>query len=90
MRKVQPWETVSYLQQHASDRGTAGADNTWGHGLATLPAPEVAPISPTGNIAVRAGVNAGEVVISYDAIPEATYYRVGYVNMVTDYRCKNG
>jgi hypothetical protein len=50
-----------------------------------LPAPEVAPISPTGNIAVRAGVNAGEVVISWDAIPEATYYRVGYVNMVTDY-----
>jgi subtilisin family serine protease len=80
-----PRETVSYLQQHASDRGTAGADNTWGHGLATLPAPEVAPISPTGNIAVRAGVNAGEVVISWDAIPEATYYRVGYVNMVTDY-----
>ena len=90
-----PRETVSYLQQHASDRGTAGADNTWGHGLATLPAPEVAPttepvtasgnISPTGNIAVRAGVNAGEVVISWDAIPEATYYRVGYVNMVTDH-----
>ena len=88
-------ETVEYLQQHASDRGIAGADNTWGHGLATLPAPEVAPatepvtasgnISPTGNIAVRAGVNAGEVVISWDAIPEATYYRVGYVNMVTDY-----
>ena len=90
-----PTETVRYLQQHASDRGTAGADNTWGQGLATLPAPEVAPIaepvtasgniSPTGNIAVRAGVNAGEVVISWDAIPEATYYRVGYVNMVTDY-----
>ena len=80
-----PRETVSYLQQHASDRGTAGADNTWGYGLATLPDPEVAPISPTGNIAVRAGVNAGEVVISWDAIPEATYYRVGYVNMVTDY-----
>ena len=78
-------ETVEYLQQHASDRGIAGADNTWGYGLATLPAPEVAPISPTGNIAVRAGVNAGEVVISWDAIPEATYYRVGYVNMVTDY-----
>ena len=78
-------ETVEYLQQHASDRGIAGADNTWGYGLATLPAPEVAPISPTGNIAVRAGVNAGEVVISWDAIPEATYYRVGYVNMVTDF-----
>ena len=42
-----PRETVSYLQQHASDRGTAGADNTWGHGLATLPVPEV---TPTGTV----------------------------------------
>ncbi len=88
-------ETVEYLQQHASDRGTAGADNTWGHGLATLPAPEVAPttepvtasgnISPTSNIAIHAGANAGEVHISWEAVPEATYYRIGYVNMVTDY-----
>ena len=90
-----PRETVSYLQQHASDRGTAGADNTWGHGLATLPAPEVAPTtepvtasgntSPTSNIAVGAGVNAGEVVISWDAVPSATHYRIGYVNMEVDY-----
>ena len=88
-------ETVSYLQQHASERGMAGADNTWGHGLATLPVPGVSPItepvtpsgniSPTSNIAVRAGVNAGEVIISWDAVQEATYYRIGYVNMVTDY-----
>ena len=88
-------ETVEYLQQHASDRGTAGADNTWGHGLATLPVPEVAPttapetasgnVSPTSNIAARAGSNIGEVIISWDAVPEATYYRVGYVNMETDY-----
>ena len=40
---------------------------------------------PTGNIAIRDGINPGEVVVSWDAVPEATYYRIGYVNMVTDY-----
>ena len=39
----------------------------------------------TGNIAIRDGINPGEVVVSWDAVPEATYYRIGYVNMVTDY-----
>ena len=40
---------------------------------------------PTGNIAIRDGINPGEVVVSWDAVPEATHYRIGYVNMVTDY-----
>ena len=81
-----PRETVSYLQQHASDRGTAGADNTWGHGLAALPDPSIVPsASPTSNIAVRDGANRGEAIISWDAVPEAAYYRIGYVNMETDY-----
>ena len=31
------------------------------------------------------GANAGEVVLSWDAVPDATYYRIGYVNMVKDY-----
>lgn len=39
----------------------------------------------TGNIAVRDGINPGEVVVSWDAVPEATHYRIGYVNMVTGY-----
>ena len=39
----------------------------------------------TGNIAVRDGINPGEVVVSWDAVPGATHYRIGYVNMVTDY-----
>ena len=39
----------------------------------------------TGNISVRDGINLGEVVVSWDAVPEATHYRIGYVNMVTDY-----
>ena len=43
-----------------------------------------APLA-TGNIAVREGDNAGEVVVSWDAVPQATHYRIGYVNMEVDY-----
>ena len=39
----------------------------------------------TGNIQVRDGTNPGEVIISWDHVPQATHYRIGYVNMVTDY-----
>ena len=51
----------------------------------------VAPASAQGsapaaaNIQVRNGPNPGEVVVSWDAVPEATHYRIGYVNMETDY-----
>lgn len=96
-----PIEIVRYLEQNAADRGAVGDDNTWGHGLAALPVvqtspppptlPRPIPVSPTsaspptGNIKVRDGINPGEVVVSWDAVNEATYYRIGYVNMVTDY-----
>ena len=44
----------------------------------------------TGNITVQGGINPGEVVISWDAVSEATHYRIGYVNMDKDYdRAKN-
>ena len=39
----------------------------------------------TGNIVVRDGPILGEVVISWDAVPATTHYRIGYVNMETDY-----
>ena len=39
----------------------------------------------TGNIAVRDGLNPGEVVVSWDEVSQATHYRIGYVNMVQDY-----
>lgn len=39
----------------------------------------------TGNIRVRDGANPGEVIISWNAVPQATHYRIGYVNMETDY-----
>ena len=86
-----PVQTVRYLQQNAADRGPSGADNTWGYGLAVLPSPSAEPtsgsgdIAPTGNIAVRNGINPGEVIISWDAVPAATHYRIGYVNMEVDY-----
>ena len=31
------------------------------------------------------GHNPGEVIISWNAVPEATHYRIGYVNLDTDY-----
>ena len=34
---------------------------------------------------MRDGTNPGEVIISWDAVPQATYYRIGSVTMVTDY-----
>lgn len=42
-------------------------------------------VVPVTNIAVCSGPNAGEVIVSWDTIPSATYYRIGYVNMVKDY-----
>ena len=41
--------------------------------------------SPVTNISVCNGANAGETVVSWDVVPEATHYRIGYVNMQTDY-----
>ena len=40
---------------------------------------------PTSNITVREGTNAGEIVVSWDEVPAATHYRIGYVNMEVDY-----
>ena len=37
------------------------------------------------HIQVRDGQRPGEVVISWDADPGVTHYRIGYVNMKTDY-----
>ena len=39
----------------------------------------------TSNIQVVNGHNPGEVIISWDAVTVATHYRIGYVNMKTDY-----
>ena len=42
-------------------------------------------VSPVTNIAVCSGPTAGEVIVSWDSVSQAAYYRIGYVNMVKDY-----
>lgn len=42
-------------------------------------------VPATGNIEVRDGTNPGEVVISWDYVPGATHYRIGYVNLDQDH-----
>ena len=40
---------------------------------------------PATNIVVTDSENPGEVIVTWDAVPEATYYRIASVNMDTDY-----
>ena len=83
-----PWQVAHYLKNNAVDRGSRGADSTWGHGLARLPVPGIVPERrgppPAANLDIRPGENEDEVVISWDLVPEATHYRIGYVNMEVD------
>ena len=78
-----------FLKQNAAERGSAGADNSWGYGLAELPDPSLAAVSvaagPAGNITAVNGRHTGEAVIAWDAAPGATHYRIGCVNLERDY-----
>ena len=38
-----PQQIAQYLKDHAEERGTAGADNVWGHGFANLLASDASP-----------------------------------------------
>ena len=49
----------------------------------STPTPTVS--TATANITVRDGATPGEVIVAFDAVPAATHYRIGYVNMVSDY-----
>ena len=49
------------------------------------PAEAQGRVVPTTNIEAREGSQPGEVIISWDAAPQATHYRIGYVNMEVDY-----
>ena len=42
-------------------------------------------VTPVTNIRACSGPDAGEAMISWDAVSAATHYRIGYVNMVQDY-----
>ena len=50
-----------------------------------VPATAQGGVPPVTNIQLASGPNSGEVVISWDAVPAATHYRIGYVNMEVDY-----
>ena len=50
-----------------------------------VPATAQGGAPPVTNIQLRSGPNSGEVVISWDTVPQATHYRIGYVNMEVDY-----
>ena len=78
-----PAQVTDYLEQNATEREMAGRDSVWGYGFATLP---VAELTPTANIAVRAGINPDEAILSWDSVPGASYYRIGYVNLEVDYQ----
>ena len=75
----QPTAVTQYLRQNASDRGTTGADNVWGHGLATLPA--VVATQPPTKPVVAATATAGELRVTWNAVAGAQFYTVGWVNI---------
>ena len=77
-----PEQVTNYLKQNATERGAADKDNQWGEGFAILP---TAALRPAANITTVNGSSTGDVVISWDAAPGATHYRIGCVNMVRDY-----
>ena len=84
-----PTQVARIMMQNVQERGPAGPDNTWGHGFAILPDPslevEIPPSPPITNLTVQAGPGPDEATLSWDAVPDATYYRIGYVNMEIDY-----
>ena len=77
-----PVQVADYLQQNATEREVAGKDSVWGSGFANLP---TEALTSTANIAVRAGNNPDEAIVSWDAVPGASHYRIGYVNLEVDY-----
>ena len=78
-----PAQVTDYLEQNATEREMAGKDSVWGYGFASLP---VAELTPIADIAVRAGINPDEAILSWESVPGATYYRIGYVNLEVDYQ----
>ena len=84
-----PAQVTDYLKRNATERGTAGTDSVWGHGFAVLPTSDSpspsGDLQPITNLSVQAGPVTGEVTLSWDAVADATHYRIGYVNMEVDY-----
>ena len=79
------WPPQGSRWERLSGRNTRPPGVTLPTGECTEPAATQTAPPPTGNIAVREGDNPGEAVISWDAVSQATHYRIGYVNMEVDY-----
>ena len=84
-----PDQLARFMVLNTEERGPTGPDNTWGHGFAVLPDPSAGvalpPPPPITNLTVEVGPGADEATLSWDAVPEATHYRIGYVNLEVDY-----
>jgi len=82
------FQAVGTGNQFACALNTNGTVVCWGSdldGRASPPGGTRYEPPNVSNISICSGPNAGEVVISWDAAPRATHYRIGYVNMVQDY-----
>ncbi len=77
-----PTQLTSYLRRNAAERGAAGADNIWGHGLATLPDPSTAdfPLRPLTNV-IATSNGAGELTLTWEGGENADFYILIAVNM---------
>ncbi len=59
-----PQQTADYLKNNAADQGPAGADSTWGHGLALLPSDGLASLADV--CATTALTGSGSVQGTWD------------------------
>lgn len=77
-----PVQLTSYLRRNAAERGAAGADNIWGHGLATLPDPSTAdfPLRPLTNVMATSN-GAGELTLTWEGGENADFFLLLAVNM---------
>ncbi len=77
-----PTQLTSYLRRSASERGSVGADNIWGHGLATLPDPSAAdfPLRPPTNVMATSNA-AGKLTLTWEGGENADFFLLLAVNM---------
>ena len=82
-----PAQIAAFLKNNAVERGTAGPDNTWGHGFAQLPSAPLEPAAPClngaypCNLAVTAG--DGQVDLSWTNDPTHQQHQVYTRNLAT-------
>lgn len=81
------WPDANWTPLAAPTNPAAQTPSTTDHAASSSTTPAVAhgQAPPTNNIAVVLGSQPGEVTVSWDAVPQATHYRIGYVNMEIDY-----